>query len=211
MNNVVLECQSIGVQIDGKWLLNPFTFSLSSGELMVLGGHNGAGKSTLLNALVGLVGSVGQILWMGEELSHLPPWQRVRKGIVLLSQQSIGFNELTLRQNIKMSGIGTAAYADLISRCGLLPFENRKWADLSGGERKRAEIARTLALMPRLWLLDEPFASLDTEHVEWMLKILREEQLNGAAIIVSDHQSEIHWTPEDRTIVLSNGSVVRQS
>ena len=211
MSNVVLECQSVGVQIDGKWLLNPLTLSLSSGELLVLSGHNGAGKSTLLNAIVGLVESTGQIIWEGEVLSHLPPWKRVKKGIVLLSQQSVGFNELTLKQNITMLGIDTARYQRVIARCGLHPFEGRKWAKLSGGERKRAEIARCLALKPKLWLLDEPFASLDAEHVSWMLKILREEQAIDASIIVIDHQSESHWAPEDRTITLSQGSVVDES
>ena len=211
MTNALLECCSLGVQMDGKWLLQPLSLSLSSGELLVLSGHNGAGKSTLLNAIVGLIKSTGKIYWDGEELSQLPPWKRVKKGILLLSQQSVGFNELTLRQNIRMSGIDNAVYEAVIARCALNTFEDRKWGELSGGERKRAEIARCLALKPRLWLLDEPFASLDAEQASWLHKIIREEQALGTAIIVIDHQSELRWEPTDRTIALSNGLVVDET
>ena len=205
MNKALLQCTTLAVRHSEGWGLEGTTFDLNSGEIILLCGRNGSGKSTLLNALMGLVPSTGRVFVNGVDLSHLPTWARVRQGLAMVPQRAIGFAELSLRQNILLSGVSTTGLENVIDRCGLRSLEHQLLGTLSGGERKRAELARCLALNPLVVLLDEPFAGLDNESVTWLIDLLRNEQKKGVSILISDHQTTARWQSDDRAIVLSNG------
>jgi len=187
------------------------------GEIVGLLGPNGAGKTTTFYMIVGLerAGS-GRILLDGEDISRLPMYRRARKGIGYLAQEPSVFRKLTVRENIlailEMRGVrGKAAHKradELLEEFNIAHVQNQLGHALSGGERRRTEIARALAAEPAFLLLDEPFAGVDPIAVADIQGIISHLKAKGLGVLITDHNVRETLSITDRAYILHNGRIL---
>ncbi|MDX9720522.1 MAG: heme ABC exporter ATP-binding protein CcmA [Myxococcota bacterium] len=208
----LLRVQELSVQRRGALILNRLSFSLAEGELVGLVGPNGVGKTTLLEVLVGrLRPASGELWWRGEQW----PWawelsRRARMGVGYLPQGPSVFRQLSVWENLR--AVPTRDDTDLeaiIERVGLTARLDARAGSLSGGERRRLELARLWAMGSTLLLCDEPFAALDPQGVEAVCAILRELSGQGRCILLTDHRVELVASLCPRLMVLLDGHIAR--
>jgi lipopolysaccharide export system ATP-binding protein len=196
------------------------TFTVSQGEVVGLLGPNGAGKTTSFNMVVGLVTpDGGRVRLEQEDLTHLPMHRRARRGLGYLPQEASIFRKLTVRQNFLavlelQKGLARKAREDkaqdLIEEFGLSHVAESLGETLSGGERRRAEIARSLIPNPRFILFDEPFAGVDPINVgdlQRQIFLLRER---GLGVLITDHNVQDTLGICDRAYIIAQGQILEE-
>lgn len=187
------------------------------GEIVGLLGPNGAGKSTTFYMIVGLIRpDSGKVLLDDKEVTKMPMYQRARRGVGYLAQEASVFRKLTVRENIllvlEMTGCpGKERKARTEALMEELKITHRADAlgmQLSGGERRRVEIARALAADPSFLLLDEPFAGIDPKAIEDIQEMVYELRGRGLGVLITDHNAAATLNLTDRTYVIVDGKVV---
>jgi len=191
--------------------------SIKAGEVVGLLGPNGAGKTTIFYMIVGLLpATAGRVLLDGRDITRLRMHRRARLGIGYLPQEPSIFRKLTVEENIlaivEVVGVPRRERAALVRQhldeLGLGALAKQKAYTLSGGERRRLEIARTLVTRPKFLLMDEPFAAIDPISVAEVQKIIRQLQQRGIGVIVTDHNVRETLRIVDRAYLIHQGKVL---
>ena len=203
-----------------RTVVDHVSFEVGHKEVVGLLGRNGAGKTTSFRMIMGMVTpNAGQVMFDGFDVTKLPMYQRARKGIGYLSQEPSIFQRLTVEQNLlailETTRLGRRQRleeaARLMDQFGLTKTRSQKAFTLSGGERRKLEIARSLITNPSLILLDEPFSGVDPIAVEDLQREIRDLKNNwGKAILITDHNVQQTLKVCDRGIIIDNGKVFAQ-
>jgi len=199
-------------------VVKDFGLALDAGEVVGLLGPNGAGKTTCFYMIVGLVPSdAGEILLDGEDITRRPMHERAQRGVGYLPQEPSVFRRLSVADNVlailelrpELDRHGRQRELDaLLDELQIGHVADQLGASLSGGERRRVEIARALAAKPRLMLLDEPFAGVDPISVGEIQKIIRHLKQRGIGVLITDHNVRETLGICDRAYILSDGRVL---
>ena len=215
-----LELQNISISLGGRQLVKSVNIDLSPGEVVGLLGPNGAGKTTTFNLVIGLLRpDVGQVLLDGQDVTELSMPERARCGIGYLQQEASVFRQLTVRQNLDLAldqtDLTTKDRRDrrnqLIDEFHLSEFIDRRGFQLSGGERRRCEVARALAVGrdgPQYLLLDEPFAGVDPLAVADLQNLIQSLRQRGMGILITDHNVRETLAITDRATILNDGAIL---
>ena len=216
---LTLRAEGLTKRYKRRVVVNDVTLSVRCGEIVGLLGPNGAGKSTSFHMIVGMVRpEKGCILLGDEDITALPMYRRARRGIGYLAQESSVFRHLTVEQNLhavlefqKISRRErTERVEGLLEQFGLNTVRGSKAYMLSGGERRRTEIARALALRPRFFLLDEPFAGVDPITVEYIQEIVAGLRQRNIGVLSTDHNVHETLAITDRAYLLFDGTIHQQ-
>jgi lipopolysaccharide export system ATP-binding protein len=201
-----------------RTVVNEVTVQVRQGEIVGLLGPNGAGKTTTFYMIVGMIRpNGGKVFIDNSEITSLPMYQRARMGIGYLSQEASVFRRLTVRENIlAVLEISTLSRAEreqkgdqLLEDFGLTHLVRSKGYVLSGGERRRTEIARALALDPKFMLLDEPFAGIDPIAVEDIMRIVTTLKEKNIGVLVTDHNVHETLSITDHSYLLFEGRILK--
>ncbi len=196
--------------------MNGVSLILTAGEVVGLLGPNGAGKTTTFYMVVGLVQPDAGSVWVGgEDVTALPMYRRARLGISYLPQEASVFRRLTVEENLfgvlELLGIGwqeaSARVTKLLEEFGIEKLRSQRAETLSGGERRRLEIARALVTEPRFVLLDEPFAGIDPITVLDVQRLIRHLRHEGYGILITDHNVRDTLKITDRASIIKDGKV----
>lgn len=215
----MLKAVNLGKSFRGRKVISQVDMFLSPGEVVGLLGPNGAGKTTTFYMFVGLVAPEEGTIWLdGRDITHKPMYIRARSGISYLPQEPSIFRKLTVRDNVlailetlSLSREGRLERLEkLLSELGVSHLARTPGYALSGGERRRVEVARALAIEPRYILLDEPFAGVDPLAVEDIQAIIRHLKSRGIGILITDHNVRETLGICDRAYILSEGKVLAQ-
>tara|TARA_B110000444_G_scaffold260681_1_gene308651 strand:- start:11938 stop:12690 length:753 start_codon:yes stop_codon:yes gene_type:complete len=194
------------------------TLEVNQGEIVGLLGPNGAGKTTSFYMIVGLVKpSSGKVFLDGEDITNDPMYLRAKKGLGYLAQEASVFRKLSVEENImavlEMTSLGKQEQAqkleELLSEFGLHSLRKTRGDLLSGGERRRTEIARALAVNPKFILLDEPFAGVDPIAVEDIQSIVTKLKQKNIGILITDHNVQETLSITDRAYLLFEGDILK--
>ncbi len=212
----LLETQDLIKSYKGRTVVNKVSIHVSRGEIVGLLGPNGAGKTTTFYMVVGIIKAEGgQVQFRGENITHLPMYQRARLGIGYLSQEPSIFRKLTVEENI-MAVLETLDIPQterkrrlgrLLDELDIAHLAKNKAMTLSGGERRRLEITRALVTNPSLILLDEPFSGVDPIAVFEVQKILQRLKEQGLSILLTDHSVRETLAITDRAYIMYEGKV----
>jgi lipopolysaccharide export system ATP-binding protein len=201
-----------------RTVVDHVSIEVEEGEIVGLLGPNGAGKTTSFYMIVGLIKpNAGTIYLDDEDITQLPVYKRARKGISYLAQEASVFRSMTVEDNIRavleMSGFPADEQKErletLLEEFGLGRIRKSKGIQLSGGERRRTEIARALALKPRFILLDEPFAGVDPIAVEDIQSIVSHLSSKNIGILITDHNVHETLSITDRAYLLFEGRILK--
>lgn len=201
-----------------RTVVKEVSIEVEQGEIVGLLGPNGAGKTTTFYMIVGLITpNQGKIFLEDKEITKLPVYKRAQKGIGYLSQEASVFRKLSVEDNIRaileMSDLSTEIQRDrlesLLVEFGLEKIRKSKGIQLSGGERRRTEIARALAIKPNFILLDEPFAGVDPIAVEDIQEIVSSLKTKNIGILITDHNVHETLSITDRAYLLFEGSILK--
>jgi lipopolysaccharide export system ATP-binding protein len=213
-----LETKEISKSYRGRKVVDNVSVNVRQGEVVGLLGPNGAGKTTSFYIIVGLVSAdSGQVLVDGEDITNLPMYRRARRGVSYLPQEASVFRKLTVEENL-MAILETLPYDSrqrrermnrLIEQLGLETVRNSKGYMLSGGERRRTEIARSLVIEPTFLLLDEPFSGIDPIQVIELQRIIGELKRTGIGILITDHNVRETLAVTDRAHIINGGRIFR--
>ncbi len=213
-----LQTVEISKSYSGRRVVDNVTVRLKQGEVVGLLGPNGAGKTTSFYIIVGLISpDSGQVLLDDESITDLPMYQRARRGVSYLPQEPSVFRKLSVEDNL-MAILQTLSMTgrerrermnSLIDDLGLETVRHSKGYMLSGGERRRVEIARSLVLRPDFILLDEPFSGIDPIQVLELQRIIGELKSKGIGILVTDHNVRETLAVTDRAYIISAGRIFR--
>ncbi len=200
----------------GRKVVNDVSLEVQQGEVVGLLGPNGAGKTTTFYILVGLARpDSGQVLLDGEDMTDLPMYLRARHGISYLPQEPSVFRQLTVEQNV-LAVLETLTLTneqqrdrleELLAQMGLDAVRYNRAYTLSGGERRRLEIARSLVLEPAFILLDEPFSGIDPLTVVELQRLILELSASGIGVLVTDHNVPATLSVTHRAYIISNGKI----
>ena len=213
----ILVAKSISKSFDGRIILRKIDVSLNQGEMLGLLGSNGAGKSTFMNIVLGLLKpDFGNIFLGNSNLTNLAIHERSKLGIAYLPQQISIFRGLTVYENllaiaqivIKKTAAQKEVVEKLMTEFSITHLRDVKAIALSGGERRRVEIARCLINNPKVLLLDEPFAGVDLLSIQDIKGLLLKLQSRGCAVLVADHNASQLLSVVDRAYVIANGTIV---
>tara|TARA_Y100000590_G_scaffold250644_1_gene281546 strand:- start:707 stop:1450 length:744 start_codon:yes stop_codon:yes gene_type:complete len=213
-----LSADSILKKYGSKKVVNHVSLNVKQGEIVGLLGPNGAGKTTTFYSIVGLIKpDSGMVYLAGENITKLPMYQRARKGIGYLAQEASVFRNLTVKDNIlavlentKFSKKQQSDRAnELMKEFGLNDIQNSMGGVLSGGERRRTEIARALATEPKFILLDEPFAGVDPIAVEEIQNIVYSLKKKNIGILITDHNVDETLSITDRSYLMFEGKLLK--
>jgi len=214
---MLFEAHDLLKSYKGRTVVNRVSFEVDEGEIVGLLGPNGAGKTTSFRISVGMVTpDGGRVSFLGRNITGLPMYKRARRGIGYLSQEPSVFQRLSVEQNLmaicetrRMSGRKRRETVEnLLAQFGLLPIRNNLARTVSGGERRKLEIARALITKPSLMLLDEPFSGVDPKAIESLraeILRLRDEKI---AILLTDHNVHETLKVTDRSYVIHEGRVI---
>jgi len=217
VNPATLEAIDLLKTYHGRAVVKGVTLSLRRGEVVGLLGPNGAGKTTTFYMIVGLIRpDQGSIRLNGQEIGGEPMYLRARKGISYLPQEPSVFRKLTVEENILaiLEMLGTSReetrrrLAELLEELGLSSLAGSPAYALSGGERRRVEITRSLVTSPQFILLDEPFAGIDPLAIEDIQKIIMDLKARNIGVVISDHNVRETLTVCDRAYILNEGSLL---
>ncbi len=212
-----LVAKGLSKSFRGRRVVDDVSFSVSPGEVVGLLGPNGAGKTTSFHCVVGLlVPDRGEVRLGDQDLSGLPLHERARLGIGYLPQEPSIFRKLTVRQNFLLVLEGSLLGRDeqekkvdeLLTEFDLLRVANARGETLSGGERRRAEIARSLLAEPRYMLFDEPFAGVDPIAVHDLQKMIHKLRERGLGVLITDHAVRETLGICDRAVLLVQGKLL---
>ncbi|MFT3775767.1 MAG: ATP-binding cassette domain-containing protein [Minicystis sp.] len=213
MSGIALAADGIGVRLGGATVLRDVRIEVEAGEVLGIFGPSGAGKSTLFRALAGEERiTSGRVQLAGEDVTALPLWQRARRGLGYVPQTPSVLWDLTVAENLAAfrrlaPGAGGPDVTALLADLGLAERLSVRASSLSGGERRRLELARALSAAPRVLLCDEPFAAIDPLGAERAGALLRRAAAAGAAVVLADHHVEAALGLCDRAALLLGGEV----
>ena len=213
-----LEAKHLSKSYRGRDVVRDVSLKVSSGEVVGLLGPNGAGKTTCLYMIVGIIPSdSGNVLLGDLDLAHMPMHARARQGLGYLAQEPSIFRRLTVQENMLAVLETRRELGDdqrreltetLLRELGIGHLRNSVALSLSGGERRRLEIARSLAMEPRYILLDEPFAGVDPLSVRDIQEIVRELAGEGIGVLITDHNVRETLGICDRAYIINEGHVL---
>jgi lipopolysaccharide export system ATP-binding protein len=215
---MILETNDICKTYRGRRVVDNVCVNVTQGEVVGLLGPNGAGKTTSFYMIVGLVTpDSGRVLLDGEDLTAMPMFRRARKGISYLPQEASVFRKLSVEENLMAiletrdlrTGDRKRLMDRLIEQMGLERVRRSKGYVLSGGERRRVEIARSLAIEPHFLLLDEPFSGIDPLQVLELQRIIQDLRQSGIGILITDHNVPETLQVTDRAYIIDNGRIFR--
>ena len=213
----VLSAKNISKSFGERTILRKIDVHLNKGEMLGLLGSNGAGKSTFMNIVLGLLKcDYGDIFLGNTKLTNLAIHQRAKLGIAYLPQQTSIFRGLTVYENLlgiaqitkKRSDDQKSIVEKIMAEFSITHLRDVRATALSGGERRRAEIARCLINNPKVLLLDEPFAGVDLLSIQDIKGLLLKLQNRGCAVLVTDHNASQLLSVVDRAYVIANGTIV---
>jgi len=214
-----LQAVELNKSYRGRKVVDDVELEIGQGEVVGLLGPNGAGKTTTFYILVGLARpDSGRVLLNGEEITDLPMYLRARSGISYLPQEPSVFRQLTSEENL-LAVLETLTLTpeqqrdrleELLVQMGLETVRTSKAYMLSGGERRRLEIARSLTLEPSFILLDEPFSGIDPLTVKDLQEIIRNLAQSGIGVLITDHNVRETLTVTDRAYILKSGRIFRK-
>ena len=214
----ILKSDNLKKEYDSKTVIYDISLQVNSGEIVGLLGPNGAGKTTTFYMIVGLIkADNGKIIIDDEDITHEPIHNRFKYGISYLPQEPSIFRDLSAKDNILSileinnkinSNQNKKTLEYLIEKFDLKKFLNTKGVLLSGGERRRVEIARAIALKPKFLLLDEPFAGIDPLSVIDIQEIISELAHEDIGILITDHNVRETLKICDRSYVINSGKVL---
>ena len=201
----------------GRVVVNDVSIHINQGEIVGLLGTNGAGKTTSFYMMVGLVKpDAGRVTLDGKDITHLPMFRRARHGLGYLAQEPSAFRKLTAGENIMLVLEMQRGYSRkqrverrdyLLETLGLTPRRDALAQTLSGGERRRVEIARVLATSPSFILLDEPFTGIDPIHREELQEIIAGLKRQDIGVLITDHSELATLQITDRAYIISEGLI----
>ena len=215
----MLEAINISKKFGNKTILHSVNISVKAGEIVGLVGPNGAGKTTSFYILVGLLkADKGEIYLEKENITKKPLYKRARKGLCYLPQNSSIFKKLTVKENLQCAMEVKKLKKDkrdqltreLLKKFSIRKIENSYGYSLSGGERRKVEIARTLILSPKFLLLDEPFSGIDPVTIQDIKKIIKTLSTEGIGILITDHNVREALEICEKVYVLSEGSILAE-
>jgi lipopolysaccharide export system ATP-binding protein len=213
-----LETSEITKSYGGRTVVHDVQVSVEQGEVVGLLGPNGAGKTTTFYMIVGLISpDSGKVLLDGEDITNLPMYKRAGRGISYLPQEASVFRKMTVEENLlailetlPMSSRQRRERMDLlIDQLGLEKVRRSQGYMLSGGERRRVEIARSLVISPSFLLLDEPFSGIDPIQVLELQRIIFDLKRSGIGILITDHNVRETLVVTDRAYIINNGRIFR--
>ena len=214
-----LEAKNLVKTIKSTQIVKGMSLKVNSGEVVGLLGPNGAGKTTTFYMICGLVEATGgEVFFDGDNVSTLPLHQRAKKGIGYLPQESSIFKELTVEENLMLAAEVVIKdkqeqknrVEELLELFNIEPIRHRKGVSLSGGERRRAEIARALVNAPKFLLLDEPFAGVDPIAVKDIQTIIGELMNIDIGVLITDHNVRETLDVCDRAYVIKSGELLAE-
>lgn len=213
-----LRAENIVKRYKSRTVVKGVSFEVNQGEIVGLLGPNGAGKTTSFYMVVGLIKpNEGKVFLDSEEITELPMYRRAQKGIGYLAQEASVFRKLSVEDNIR-SVLEFTKFTKqeqndkvekLLDEFGLQKIRKSKGIQLSGGERRRTEIARALAVDPHFILLDEPFAGVDPIAVEDIQEIVAKLRDKNIGILITDHNVHETLSITDRAYLLFEGSIIK--
>ncbi len=215
---MVLHCQHLGKLYGPRQVVRDVSLEVKQGEIVGLLGPNGAGKTTTFYMVVGFIQpNEGSVFLDQEDITALPMYRRAQYGIGYLPQESSVFRKLTVEDNIRavleMTTLSKAQQKEkqelLLEEFGLQKVRRNRGDTLSGGERRRTEIARALATDPSFILLDEPFAGIDPIAVEDIQYIVAKLKTKNIGILITDHNVQETLSITDRAYLMFEGSILR--
>ena len=216
----VLSAANLAKSYGGQEVVKDVSLTVSSGEIVGLLGPNGAGKTTCFYMIVGSIQhDSGKVSISGEEVTHLPVHERARRGIGYLPQEASVFRKLTVRENLQailetrnqMTNQQRESLTDsLIEEFRIAHIQEQLGLSLSGGERRRVEIARALATNPDFILLDEPFAGVDPISVNDIKDIVRHLTDRGIGVLITDHNVRETLDLCDKAYIVNTGHIIAE-
>ena len=213
----ILSAKNISKSFGGRVILRNIDIQLNRGEMLGLLGSNGAGTSTFMNIVLGLLKcDFGDIFLSNTKLTSLPIHERSKLGIAYLPQQTSIFRGLTVYENLlgiaqivkKKTNEQKQIVENLLAEFSITHLRDVKATALSGGERRRCEIARCLITNPKVLLLDEPFAGVDLLSIQDIKGLLLKLQNRKTSLIITDHNANQLLSVVDRAYVIANGTIV---
>ena len=214
----LLEVVNLVKNYGRKRVVSNVSFEVVPGEIVGLLGANGAGKTTSFRMTMGMIKpDGGQVLFQGEDVTHMPMYRKARLGMGYLSQEPSVFQRMTVRNNLLavLEGLHLNAaqrnreVARLLADSGLEKVARHKAHTLSGGERRRLEITRALINNPKLLLLDEPFSGIDPKRVADFQRIISKLRDNGIGILLTDHNVRDTLAVTDRAYIIHEGHIIK--
>lgn len=215
----ILEGRNLVKRYGDRTVVNDISYHVDPTEIVGLLGRNGAGKTTTFRMTIGMIDADGgRIIFDGRDVTRLPMYRRARRGMGYLSQEPSIFQRLSVEDNL-LAILETrrmrrrtrqARCEELLRQYGLLHLRKDHARTLSGGERRKLEIARALVTSPRLLLLDEPFSGVDPLAVEDLQDEIRKLKEMGIAVLITDHNVQQTLAVCDRAYVIDEGKVLRQ-
>ncbi|SHK15728.1 LPS export ABC transporter ATP-binding protein [Rhodothermus profundi] len=215
-NATELRAEGLSKRYRKRFVVQDVSLRVRQGEIVGLLGPNGAGKTTTFYMIVGMVRpNAGKIFLGNREITHLPMYQRARLGVGYLAQEASIFRQLTVEENLEAvlefqplsRAERRARVEQLLQEFGLERVRRSKGYMLSGGERRRTEIARALATRPRFLLLDEPFAGIDPIAVEELMALVADLRARGIGVLITDHNVHETLAITDRAYLLYEGRI----
>jgi len=213
----LLQTQDLVKKYSGRAVVNGISISISQRSIVGLLGRNGAGKTTTFRMIMGMITpNAGSVVFEGRDITKLPMYKRARLGIGYLSQEPSIFQRLSVRDNLNAI-LETMSISpsqrrrrsdELIERFGLQEVEKSQGRFLSGGERRKLEIARAMVTDPALILLDEPFSGVDPIAVEELQQEIKRLVASGVSILITDHNVERTLEVVDQAHIIDHGKVI---
>jgi lipopolysaccharide export system ATP-binding protein len=219
MINGALRTFGLSKTYRGRRVVDEISLELHHGEVVGLLGPNGAGKTTTFYIIVGLIAAEsGRVQLCGEEITSFPMYQRARLGISYLPQEPSVFRKLTVYENLRCitETLGMQSKRreqltnELLEEFGIDHLRNQGAYTLSGGERRRLEIARALVLTPQFILLDEPFAGIDPLAVLDIQRIIKDLKKRDIGVLITDHNVRETLNITDRAYIINEGKILRE-
>jgi lipopolysaccharide export system ATP-binding protein len=216
---ILLETKDLVKKYSGRAVVNRVNLHVGQGEIVGLLGRNGAGKTTSFRMIVGMITpNAGEVVFDGVDVTSMPMYKRARRGMGYLSQEPSIFQRLTVRQNLlailetmRLSRKVRMTRADqLLHQFGLVHLSDQEARTLSGGERRKLEIARALVTNPTMILLDEPFSGVDPIAVEDLQREICGLKERGISILLTDHNVRETLSVTDRSYIIDSGKVLRE-
>lgn len=212
-----LEIFGLKKTYDSRPVVDGVSMTVAPGEVVGLLGPNGAGKTTAFYMIIGLVRpDDGEVFFRGHEITNVPMHQRSKLGLGYLAQEPSVFGDLTVEENVRtvLEAMSLSSEEQrrrlpyLLDELGLTPHAKKKAQALSGGQRRRLEITRSLATEPKCLMLDEPFANIDPLAIQDLKSMIGILKKKGISVLITDHNARELFTVVDRSYLMADGKVL---